>query len=877
MLVSSDPLAILRRLLDESATDDLQAYDGLVDPPPAAATSGAKIPALRDPAAYRIERSDLLDKTPAYLAGGTPPEDTEFYVRHSADLTMKGGTTSGVIYPLAVCQIARRFRLRNVGGASAGAIAAAAAAAAEIGRAATTPGKALGNGHVRPGFVGLADLVAHLTQLDEPDEAKDRYRLAQLFRPAAGSMPVYRLLVAAMRTRFGAIPVLLVGAFGWVSKVVTGLLIFLAVLLAGAAARSGGGLTAARDALWMQPRTVPDWGLAVLLGLAGIVGIGCVLVGSGLLAASLLTRRGRPPNAPAEPTADRLGQGQDTPSGTRPASKPRNWRRSLLVIVGVVLIAVAVAGFGVNWSVLLAAAAWLLLGLFIVLVTSALSFVLRAKGSGFGLIAGASEARRRGPLDRLAGLPTVDARRDDGRPLTQWLSETYSELAGLPQGEVLRFGHLWRGCGYTPGSGVGVEAADRRVNLELITSELVHGRSYRFPMDPPGSPEAPEVLEMSDESVLRDDRPDPRILYVRRGDLLGDGDPLLPAPVIEVLTAASAVEDVYDSTTGEPIDDLYPLPAPEDLPVVFAVRLSMPFPVLFRAVRLYRLLVEPLTVRDELGRPLPLHQRPVTFPQATTPGTGSAPIWAEELWFSDGGITSNFPAHLFDSLLPRWPTFGINLDGYPPGFGRQDVWLPRDWQVRQSFGAPIRHGLAGFLPAIVDTARTWRDNAQMSMPSYRGRIASVRQRADEGGNNLFMRRRTIAALAVRGSFAGTLLRRRFGDDLLWQRHQWLRYRGSVRNLEQTAERVHQATRVGLYERLVDGSGADAVAALSKDLSGNAVDPLDRPRCATDWYTPSDGTYWQAAADMITRIGFQATAPVDTQVPRPAPDLRQVPS
>ena len=46
---------------------------------------------------------------------------------------MKGGVTSGVIYPLALCELAREFRLRNVGGASAGAIAASFAAAAEVG------------------------------------------------------------------------------------------------------------------------------------------------------------------------------------------------------------------------------------------------------------------------------------------------------------------------------------------------------------------------------------------------------------------------------------------------------------------------------------------------------------------------------------------------------------------------------------------------------------------------------------------------------------------------------------------------------------------------------------------------------------------------
>jgi predicted acylesterase/phospholipase RssA len=767
---------------------------------------------------------------------------------------MKGGTTSGVIYPLAVCQIARRFRLRNVGGASAGAIAAAAAAAAEIGRDAPVPAKAPEVGHVRPGFVGLADLVANLTQLDEP-EAKDRFRLAQLFRPAAASKPVYRLLVAAMRRRFGAIPVLLVGAFGRVSKFATGLLIVGAVLLVGASARSGGQWSTAREGLWTQPFSLPDWGLAVLLGLAGIVGAGAVLVGVGLLVASGLKREKRAPDAPAEPTPENLGPHQRTVAGTTAARTTRNGLRGLLVAGGAALVGVAIAGFGVNWWVLLAAVAWLLLGLLAVLVASTLYFALGAKGSGFGLIAGASKAGSRGPLDLLAGVPFADDKRDDPRPLTPWLSETFSELAGLSTDVVLRFGHLWCGRDYEAGRRATVESPDRRVNLELITSELVHGRSYKFP------------LEVSKAPV---DDPDGSGLFVRKSDLEGGGDPLLPANVIKALTAGARTVGVYDSASGEKIDDLYALPDPADLPVAFAVRLSMPFPALFRAVRLYRL-TRPLTVRDELGRPLPLNGVPITFP-----GTELQRWWAEELWFSDGGITSNFPAHLFDSLLPRWPTFGINLDSYPPGYGNQDVWLPHDWQVRPRFGGPIRHGLVGFLLAIVDTARTWRDNAQMAMPSYRGRIASVRQQPSEGGSNLFMTRETIAALAVRGSFAGTLLRRRFSDKSRWERHQWLRFRGSVYNLEQTGDRTRQAVRAGLYSRLLESdTAAGAFDEVRSSLADEAVNPWERPP-GDDWYLPGVG-YWRVVTGLIERLAADPGVQPDPNVPRPAPDLRQVPS
>lgn len=60
----------------------------------------------------------------------TYPDDP----RDTCDMIMKGGITSGVVYPRAACWLATRFRFRQIGGASAGAIAAAAVAAAESGR-----------------------------------------------------------------------------------------------------------------------------------------------------------------------------------------------------------------------------------------------------------------------------------------------------------------------------------------------------------------------------------------------------------------------------------------------------------------------------------------------------------------------------------------------------------------------------------------------------------------------------------------------------------------------------------------------------------------------------------------------------------------------
>lgn len=51
--------------------------------------------------------------------------DSDFADPHAVcDVIMKGGITSGVVYPLALTELARQFRFAQVGGTSAGAMAA---------------------------------------------------------------------------------------------------------------------------------------------------------------------------------------------------------------------------------------------------------------------------------------------------------------------------------------------------------------------------------------------------------------------------------------------------------------------------------------------------------------------------------------------------------------------------------------------------------------------------------------------------------------------------------------------------------------------------------------------------------------------------------
>ena len=88
--------------------------------------TGAPQPGLQHPDAYTLADSSAspgqLHASPAEaLAGsGTAPftDNQNEYCRRSLDVTMKGGTTSAVIYPLALCELARHFRFRNLGGAS---------------------------------------------------------------------------------------------------------------------------------------------------------------------------------------------------------------------------------------------------------------------------------------------------------------------------------------------------------------------------------------------------------------------------------------------------------------------------------------------------------------------------------------------------------------------------------------------------------------------------------------------------------------------------------------------------------------------------------------------------------------------------------------
>jgi hypothetical protein len=99
------------------------------------------------------------------------------------DVIMKGGITSGVVYPAAGVELAKRFTLKSIGGASAGAIAASLFAAAEHRRS------VLGSAD---GFAQLQTLPA---RLGATTASGTSYLLA-LIRPSGDARRLFRLLLA---------------------------------------------------------------------------------------------------------------------------------------------------------------------------------------------------------------------------------------------------------------------------------------------------------------------------------------------------------------------------------------------------------------------------------------------------------------------------------------------------------------------------------------------------------------------------------------------------------------------------------------------------------------------------------------------------------
>ena len=322
-----------------------------------------------------------------------------------------------------------------------------------------------------------------------------------------------------------------------------------------------------------------------------------------------------------------------------------------------------------------------------------------------------------------AAWPRHAPEESDVEPFTDWLHVRLNGAAkvGDQRQHVLTFAELW-------GAPEGTEHRpdDCNVRLEMMTTNVTQCRPVRLPFEQNLYSYCPEELAE-----------------------------YFPPPVIEHLRthsrAKSKDDDPEDWTCpNHPDKRLVRLPAAGDLPVVLAVRLTLSFPGLISAVPFYVI---------DRG---PEVQKPV------------------RCWFSDGGISSNFPIHFFDAMWPKRPTLGISLAPYPVGRTPKDVYFRG---AGKSAAARTRDtsSLPGFISALLDTLQNWSDEGQCVLPGFRDRIVDVHTTDEEGGMNLNMPPETVLSLCVRGHQAAVAL-----GTFDFTRHRDVRYRTAMGQLDRAA-------------------------------------------------------------------------------------------
>lgn len=328
--------------------------------------------------------------------------------------------------------------------------------------------------------------------------------------------------------------------------------------------------------------------------------------------------------------------------------------------------------------------------------------------------------------------------------LTDWLHGVLQSLAGKTGEPPLTFNDLWRAPRYPdePKSG-------KTLQLAMITTGVSHHEPRTMPF------EKARFWYREDE--------------FRR---------LFPADVL------AAITDPKPIVIGKYI--YHRLPKGGALPVIVAARMSLSFPLLISAVPLHEPNYRAMAAAAKRARESKMF---IDTPDALAIGgslSKKEPTEMRVCWFSDGGIASNFPIHLFDTALPRWPTFAMNLT-YPKSNDapKAPVFLPTEnkqgWQrIYSDFQSKSAFGeIGGFLFAIVATMQNWRDLLQSRAPGHRDRIVHIALDTNQGGMNLNMDTEVLGKIADKGTLAGQMLVKKFK----FNNHWWVRWRNVASSTE----------------------------------------------------------------------------------------------
>lgn len=249
-----------------------------------------------------------------------------------------------------------------------------------------------------------------------------------------------------------------------------------------------------------------------------------------------------------------------------------------------------------------------------------------------------------------------------------------------------------------------------------------------------------------------------------------------------------------------------PFPGEAALPVLVAVRMSLSFPVLFTAVPLRMVDTELPSIMKNLGAAAP----PPPMPQTAL--------------FSDGGISSNFPIHMFDSVLPTRPTFAFSIEellGDASTLSRR-VTVPQS--AAQGMGVQMSAigDITGFAWHVLNSAKDWQDQLLSELTGQRERIARIFLADGEGGLNLNMSPEASRQLMYWGYEAGKAFT---NGPFSFDEHKWRRllvlYRHARESLS-SADAIWQA-----------GFGAWYNGYLNKAKSYKGLSKTNRRQVATD--------------------------------------------
>ncbi|MGJ3265557.1 MAG: hypothetical protein ACFE0R_20240 [Salinarimonas sp.] len=390
-----------------------------------------------------------------------------------------------------------------------------------------------------------------------------------------------------------------------------------------------------------------------------------------------------------------------------------------------------------------------------------LVFVLVSVGlAAWSVIAGAADVLRDNAYGLCPGPTQPDGQ---GVGLADWLAETIEEAAGRPPPEdpaVLRapltFGDLAHN-----GPEDAPDGERGRITLAMMTTNLAMRRPHRLPDLAATGPEPGPAFTA---------------LWFREDEFRK----VMPGWIVDWMTRGPTARP-------GPEDGMWELPRPDDLPVAVATRMSLSFPILISAV--------PLHAPDRTGT-------------------------IRRILFSDGGLSSNFPIHFFDALLPRRPTFGISLEPAGALHTEPRVLLPTepDPDPWRAYLAP--QGPLAFLAAAWDATQEWQDRLQTSLPGYRERVADVFLKGEEGGLNLAMPQTMLDDLTARGTEAGALLASGAFD---FEDHRWRRFLVTYARLEETL--ASAAARWGAVVGPNGGTLAQEITRISKaPASFGGTDP-----------------------------------------------------